>query len=79
MLSRNRFGKAPISFRVLLCRCLLSHCYSLWFISFPAFVHTHPKKLEALRIGFAVMQKMHNAKLPFVDQVGVLVLSLIHI
>lgn len=73
MLSRNRFGKAPISLRVLLCRCLLSHCYSLWFISFPAFVHTHPKKLEALRIGFAVMQKMHNAKLPFVDQVGVLV------
>ncbi|KAK7491704.1 hypothetical protein BaRGS_00016960 [Batillaria attramentaria] len=50
-------------------KCLLSHCYSLWFISFPAFVHTHPKKMEALKVGFAVLQKMHSAKLPFVDQV----------
>ncbi|XP_070177502.1 DENN domain-containing protein 4C-like isoform X1 [Littorina saxatilis] len=50
-------------------KCLLSHCYSLWFIAFPAFVHTHPKKMEALKIGFAVLQKMGSHKLPFVDQV----------
>jgi hypothetical protein len=53
-----------------LCRCLLSHCYSLWFISFPAYVQTHPKKLDALKVGLAVLQKMHAAKLPFIDQVA---------
>ncbi|PVD19799.1 hypothetical protein C0Q70_20290 [Pomacea canaliculata] len=50
-------------------RCLLAQCYSLWFISFPAFIHCHPKKLEALKVGLAVLQKMQAARPPFVDQV----------
>ncbi|XP_076443222.1 C-myc promoter-binding protein-like isoform X3 [Babylonia areolata] len=50
-------------------KCLLSHCYSLWFISFPAFVHTNPNKLDALKAGLAALQKMQSNRLPFVDQV----------
>ena len=47
----------------------MSHCYCLWFISYPAYVHTHPNKLDALKVGLAVMKKMHEAKLVFIDQV----------
>ncbi|KAH9487854.1 C-myc promoter-binding protein [Bulinus truncatus] len=49
-------------------KCLLSYCYSLWFVVFPSFVQNHPKKMEALKIGCAVMRKMQEAKLSTVDE-----------
>ncbi|XP_012934851.1 DENN domain-containing protein 4B [Aplysia californica] len=49
-------------------KCLLSYCYSLWFVVFPSFVQSHPKKLEALKVGFAVLRKMQEAKLLTVDE-----------
>ncbi|CAG5132786.1 unnamed protein product, partial [Candidula unifasciata] len=49
-------------------KCLLSYCYSLWFVVFPAFVQSHPKKTEALKIGLAVLYKMQAAKLMTIDE-----------
>ncbi|BFY98657.1 hypothetical protein BsWGS_01697 [Bradybaena similaris] len=58
-------------------KCLLSYCYSLWFVVFPAFVQTHPKKTEALKIGLAVLYKMQGAKLMTIDELCYRVLMLL--
>ncbi|KAK0048974.1 DENN domain-containing protein 4B [Biomphalaria pfeifferi] len=49
-------------------KCLLSYCYSLWFVVFPSYVQSHPKKMEALKVGMAVMRKMQETKLSTVDE-----------
>ncbi|GFO50358.1 C-myc promoter-binding protein [Plakobranchus ocellatus] len=49
-------------------KCLLSYCYSLWFVAFPAYVQFHPKKYEALKVGFAVLKKMQGEDLITIDE-----------
>ncbi|CAL1526082.1 unnamed protein product [Lymnaea stagnalis] len=49
-------------------KCLLSYCYSLWFVVFPAYVQAQPKKLDVLKVGFFVMKQMQAAKLITVDE-----------
>ena len=39
-----------------LCRCLLAHCYSLWFIHLPAYVKRHHNKAKVLHVAFEVSQ-----------------------
>ena len=51
-------------------RCLVSYCYSLWFVVFPSYVHSNPKKYEALKVGLAVLKKMQQAKLLTTDEVS---------
>lgn len=53
----------------LLSRCLLSHCYSLWFIHLPSYINSTPSKLKILRVGFEVLLKMQEAKLQPPDEV----------
>ncbi|GFR95009.1 C-Myc promoter-binding protein-like [Elysia marginata] len=49
-------------------KCLLSYCYSLWFVAFPAYVQFQPKKYEALKVGFAVLKKMQDEDLITIDE-----------
>ncbi|XP_041375007.1 C-myc promoter-binding protein-like [Gigantopelta aegis] len=49
-------------------KCLLSYCYSLWFVHLPSYISTASNKMDAFKIAYAVLQKMHNEKLPSPDE-----------
>uniref|UniRef100_S4RPF8 DENN/MADD domain containing 4A n=1 Tax=Petromyzon marinus TaxID=7757 RepID=S4RPF8_PETMA len=50
-------------------KCLLGHCYSLWFICLPSYVRvTHPKS-RALRTAYDVLLRMQAHKLEPPDEV----------
>ena len=42
----------------LLVRCLVAHCYSLWFIHLPAYVKVHHNKAKVLHVAFEVSRNM---------------------
>uniref|UniRef100_A0A8C8AU11 DENN domain containing 4A n=1 Tax=Otus sunia TaxID=257818 RepID=A0A8C8AU11_9STRI len=50
-------------------RCLLRHCYGLWFICLPAYVKVCHSKVRALRTAYDVLQKMHTKKIDPPDEV----------
>lgn len=50
-------------------RCLLGHCYSLWFIHLPSYVKTVHSKTKALRTAYDVLVRMQRAKLHHTDEV----------
>jgi len=55
---------------VCLCvRCLLWHCYSLWFIHLPSYMKTVHSKTKALRAAYDVLLRMQAAKLQPPDEV----------
>lgn len=51
-------------------KCLLRHCYGLWFICLPGFVGTCHSKVRALRTAYDVLRKMQEKKLQAPDEVG---------
>lgn len=51
-------------------KCLLRHCYGLWFICLPGFVGTCHSKVRALRTAYDVLRKMQDKKLQAPDEVG---------
>ena len=53
-------------------RCLLGHCYSLWFIHLSSYMKSTPSKLKILRVSFEVLLKMQEAKLQPPDEVWTL-------
>lgn len=50
-------------------KCLLRHCYGLWFICLPGFVATCHSKVRALRTAYDVLRKMQDNKLQAPDEV----------
>lgn len=50
-------------FGCVVCRCLLWHTYSLWFIHLPAYVVTMKSKSSTLRSAYDVLVKMHSTAL----------------
>ncbi|XP_063781662.1 C-myc promoter-binding protein isoform X5 [Pseudophryne corroboree] len=50
-------------------RCLLRHCYGLWFICLPAYVKVCHSKVRALRTAYDVLRKMHVKKIDSPDEV----------
>ncbi|KAL8197432.1 UNVERIFIED_CONTAM: C-myc promoter-binding protein [Gekko kuhli] len=50
-------------------RCLLRHCYGLWFICLPAYVKVCHSKVRALRTAYDVLRKMHAKKIDPPDEV----------
>ncbi|XP_050402671.2 C-myc promoter-binding protein isoform X3 [Patella vulgata] len=50
-------------------KCLLAHCYSLWFISLSAFVHHNTNKENALKTAKAVLDQMQEAELNPPDEI----------
>lgn len=50
-------------------KCLLRHCYGLWFICLPGFVSTSHSKVRALRTAYDVLRRMQDKKLQAPDEV----------
>lgn len=51
-------------------RCLLGHCYGLWFLYLPTHVRAAPAKLRALQLAYDVLRKMEQHKVVLPDEVG---------
>uniref|UniRef100_A0A8C5CLF7 DENN/MADD domain containing 4A n=1 Tax=Gadus morhua TaxID=8049 RepID=A0A8C5CLF7_GADMO len=65
----QKMAKTQSSMPQLWSRCLLRHCYGLWFISLPALVSSSPSKVRALRTAYDLLRKMQDDKLQAPDEV----------
>uniref|UniRef100_A0A8C9XE23 DENN domain containing 4B n=1 Tax=Sander lucioperca TaxID=283035 RepID=A0A8C9XE23_SANLU len=50
-------------------KCLLGHCYGLWFIYLPTFVRAESAKVRALHTAYDVLKHMENHKVVLPDEV----------
>ncbi|XP_040923572.2 DENN domain-containing protein 4B-like isoform X1 [Betta splendens] len=50
-------------------KCLLGHCYGLWFIYLPTFVRAESSKVRALHTAYDVLKHMENRKVVMPDEV----------
>ncbi|KAF7664519.1 hypothetical protein LDENG_00174520 [Lucifuga dentata] len=67
--SAQRMAKTYSSMPQMWSKCLLRHCYGLWFICLPAFVGNCHSKVRALRMAYDVLWKMQDKKLQAPDEV----------
>ncbi|XP_011605704.1 C-myc promoter-binding protein isoform X3 [Takifugu rubripes] len=67
--SAQRMAKTYSSMPQMWSKCLLRHCYGLWFICLPGFVSTSHSKVRALRTAHDVLRKMQDKKLQAPDEV----------
>lgn len=51
-------------------RCLLGHCYGLWFLCLPAYVRSAPSRVRALQTANQVLRQMESRKVVLPDEVG---------
>jgi ferric-dicitrate binding protein FerR (iron transport regulator) len=52
-------------------KCLLGHCYGLWFLYLPTFVRAEGAKVRALHTAYDVLKHMENCKVVLPDEVRV--------
>ncbi|XP_019482954.1 PREDICTED: DENN domain-containing protein 4B isoform X3 [Hipposideros armiger] len=50
-------------------RCLLGHCYGLWFLCLPAYVRSAPSRVQALHTAYHVLRQMESNKVVRPDEV----------
>ncbi|XP_030743718.2 DENN domain-containing protein 4B isoform X1 [Echinops telfairi] len=50
-------------------RCLLGHCYGLWFLCLPAYVRAAPSRVRALHTAYHVLRQMESRKVVLPDEV----------
>uniref|UniRef100_A0A8C1UEI4 DENN/MADD domain containing 4B n=1 Tax=Cyprinus carpio TaxID=7962 RepID=A0A8C1UEI4_CYPCA len=50
-------------------KCLLGHCYGLWFICLPTFVRAESNKVRALHAAYEVLKHMETRKVVLPDEV----------
>lgn len=50
-------------------KCLLGHCYGLWFIYLPTFVKAEAAKVPALHAAFDLLKHMETRKVVLPDEV----------
>uniref|UniRef100_A0A3B3HMF1 DENN domain containing 4A n=1 Tax=Oryzias latipes TaxID=8090 RepID=A0A3B3HMF1_ORYLA len=67
--SAQKMAKKYSSIPQLWSKCLLRHCYGLWFICLPAYVKVCHSKVRALRSAYDVLRKMQTKKLQPPDEV----------
>ncbi|KAM9764999.1 C-myc promoter-binding protein-like isoform 2-T3 [Menidia menidia] len=67
--SAQKIAKKYSSIPQLWSKCLLRHCYGLWFICLPAYVKVCHSKVRALRTAYDVLRKMQMKKLQPPDEV----------
>ncbi|XP_075898894.1 C-myc promoter-binding protein isoform X2 [Nelusetta ayraudi] len=65
----QRMAKTYSSMPQMWSKCLLRHCYGLWFICLPGFVGSSHSKVRALRTAYDVLRKMQDKKLQAPDEV----------
>ncbi|XP_053574510.1 C-myc promoter-binding protein isoform X2 [Bombina bombina] len=67
--SAHKIAKQYSSIPQMWSRCLLRHCYGLWFICLPAYVKFCHSKVRALRTAYDVLRKMHVKNIDSPDEV----------
>uniref|UniRef100_A0A4W6DJV2 DENN/MADD domain containing 4A n=1 Tax=Lates calcarifer TaxID=8187 RepID=A0A4W6DJV2_LATCA len=67
--SAQKMAKTYSSMPQMWSKCLLRHCYGLWFICLPGLVGTCHSKVRALRTAYDVLRKMQEKKLQAPDEV----------
>eukprot|EP00062_Callorhinchus_milii_P002157 gi/632938077/ref/XP_007903653.1/ PREDICTED: C-myc promoter-binding protein isoform X3 [Callorhinchus milii] len=67
--SAQKIAKRYSSIPQMWSKCLLRHCYGLWFICLPAYVKVCHSKVRALRTAYDVLRKMQVKKLEPPDEV----------
>uniref|UniRef100_A0A8C6KPT2 DENN domain containing 4A n=1 Tax=Nothobranchius furzeri TaxID=105023 RepID=A0A8C6KPT2_NOTFU len=67
--SAQKIAKKYSSIPQMWSKCLLRHCYGLWFICLPAYVKVCHSKVRALRTAYDVLRKMQTKKLQPPDEV----------
>ncbi|XP_028287149.1 C-myc promoter-binding protein isoform X2 [Parambassis ranga] len=67
--SAQKMAKTYSSMPQMWSKCLLRHCYGLWFICLPGFVGNCHSKVRALRTAYDVLRKMQDKKLQAPDEV----------
>ncbi|XP_029430957.1 C-myc promoter-binding protein isoform X2 [Rhinatrema bivittatum] len=67
--SAHKIAKRYSSIPQMWSRCLLRHCYGLWFICLPAYVKVCHSKVRALQAAYDVLRKMHMKKIDSPDEV----------
>lgn len=65
----QKMAKTHSSMPQMWSKCLLRHCYGLWYICLPGFVSTCHSKVRALRMAYDVLRKMQDKKLQAPDEV----------
>uniref|UniRef100_A0A7E4W0N1 UDENN domain-containing protein n=1 Tax=Panagrellus redivivus TaxID=6233 RepID=A0A7E4W0N1_PANRE len=70
ILSSNESGARWLtSYPILWPRFVLFYAYSLWFLQLPSMVAKAQNKLKVLRLAFSVLNRLHHANAPILDQV----------
>ncbi|XP_036114559.1 C-myc promoter-binding protein isoform X7 [Molossus molossus] len=67
--SAHKIAKRYSSIPQMWSRCLLRHCYGLWFICLPAYVRVCHSKVRALKTAYDVLKKMQSKKMDPPDEV----------
>ncbi|KAG9489027.1 hypothetical protein GDO78_005171 [Eleutherodactylus coqui] len=67
--SAHKIAKQYSSIPQMWSRCLLKHCYGLWFICLPAYVKVCHSKVRALRTAYDILRKMQAKKIESPDEV----------
>uniref|UniRef100_A0AAZ3RD89 DENN/MADD domain containing 4A n=1 Tax=Oncorhynchus tshawytscha TaxID=74940 RepID=A0AAZ3RD89_ONCTS len=67
--SAQRMAKTHASVPQMWSKCLLRHCYGLWFICLPAYASACHSKVRALRMAYDILRKMQDKKLQAPDEV----------
>ncbi|KAL2790696.1 C-myc promoter-binding protein isoform 3 [Daubentonia madagascariensis] len=67
--SAHKIAKRYSSIPQMWSRCLLRHCYGLWFICLPAYVKVCNSKVRALKTAYDVLKKMQLKKMDPPDEV----------
>uniref|UniRef100_A0A1A8DDK0 DENN/MADD domain containing 4A n=1 Tax=Nothobranchius kadleci TaxID=1051664 RepID=A0A1A8DDK0_NOTKA len=67
--SAHKMAKTHSSVPQMWSKCLLRHCYGLWFICLPGLVGNCHSKVRALRTAHDVLRKMQDKKLQAPDEV----------
>ncbi|XP_070298336.1 C-myc promoter-binding protein-like [Salvelinus sp. IW2-2015] len=67
--SAQRMAKSHASVPQMWSKCLLRHCYGLWFICLPAYASACHSKVRVLRMAYDILRKMQDKKLQAPDEV----------
>ncbi|XP_045397197.1 C-myc promoter-binding protein isoform X6 [Lemur catta] len=67
--SAHKIAKRYSSIPQMWSRCLLRHCYGLWFICLPAYMKVCNSKVRALKAAYDVLKKMQSKKMDPPDEV----------
>lgn len=66
----QRMAQKSAAVPELWARCLLGHCYGLWFLCLPAYVRSAPSRVRALQTAYQVLRQMESRKVVLPDEVG---------